>query len=177
MLITKSYSQSFYLYNLNSLPFSVHTLKIEYNVSLSVAPTRLNELLNTMYHKGQSWDLYSSASILMINLCIYHQILQNVTCLRMTAHCIQQEKALCKFNKRYSISVWCNTSHMIINPVKTKSVVISTQQKHQLSGLSLRPSPDGQNIENVTEHHPLGLIFDNKFRWQAQIKHICKKHV
>ena len=57
---------SVYLNSSNSLPFcfffffSVHTLKIEYNVSLSVAPTRLKELLNMVYHKGQSWDLYSS---------------------------------------------------------------------------------------------------------------------
>ena len=63
---------------------------------------------------------------------------------------------------------------MIINPVKTKSMVITTRQKHQLSDLSLRLSMDGQNIENVVEHRLLGLIVDIKFRWQAQIEHICK---
>ena len=99
---------SVYLNSSNSLPFlyfifsSVHTLKIEYTVSLSVAPTHLKELLNMVYHKGQSWDLYSSASILMIYLCIYHQFLQNVIYSRMTQHFIQQEKALCKFKRRYS---------------------------------------------------------------------------
>ena len=62
---------SVYLYSLNSLPFSVHTLKIEYNVSLSVVPTLLKEL----FQKGQSWDLYSSAAILMTYLYIYHQTL------------------------------------------------------------------------------------------------------
>ena len=72
------------------------------------------------------------------------------------------------------ISVWCNVNHMLINPVKTKSMIITTRQKHQLSDLSLRLSLDGQNIENVTEHRLLGLIVDNKFRWQAQIEHICK---
>ena len=72
------------------------------------------------------------------------------------------------------ISVWCNVNHMFINSVKTKSVIITTRQKHQLSDLSLRLSLDGQNIENVTEHRLLGLIVDNKFRWQAQIEHICK---
>ena len=54
------------------------------------------------------------------------------------------------------ISVWCNTNHMLINLVKAKSMVITTQQKHQLSDLSLRLSLDGQNIENVTEHRLLG---------------------
>ena len=68
------------------------------------------------------------------------------------------------------ISVWCNTNHMLINPVKTKSMIITTRQNHQLSDLSLRLSV----IENVTEHRLLRLITDNKFRWQAQIEHINK---
>ena len=72
------------------------------------------------------------------------------------------------------ISVWCSVNRMLINPVKTKSMIITTRQKHQLSDLSLRLSLGGQNIENVTEHRLLGLIVDNKFRWQAQIEHICK---
>ena len=64
---------------------------------------------------------------------------------------------------------------MLINPIKTKSVIITTRQRQQLSDLSLRLSLDGQNIENVTEHRLLGLIVDNKFRWQAQIEHIYAK--
>ena len=57
-------------------------------------------------------------------------------------------------------------------------MIITTRQKHQLSDLSLRLSLDVQNIENVTEHRLLGLIVDNKFRWQAQIEHIImQKHV
>ena len=76
------------------------------------------------------------------------------------------------------ISAWCNVNHMLINPVKTKSMIITTRQKHQFSGLSLRLSLDGQNIENVTEHRLLGLTVDNKFRWQARIEHIyMQKHV
>ena len=65
------------------------------------------------------------------------------------------------------MSVWYNVNHMLTTPVKTKSMIITTRQKHQLSDLSLRLSLDGQNIENVTEHRLLGLIVDNKFRWQA----------
>ena len=56
------------------------------------------------------------------------------------------------------ISVWGNVNQMLINPVKTKSMMTTTRQKHQLSDLSLRLSLDGQNIENVTENHLLGLI-------------------
>ena len=61
---------------------------------------------------------------------------------------------------------------MWYNAAKTKKMVITTRQKHQLSELSLRLSVDGQNIENITEHHLLGLMGDNKCRWQAQIDHI-----
>ena len=120
--------------------------------------------------QGQSWDLYSSASILMIYLRIYHQILQNVICSRMTPHFILVTgKSVVQIQKMLQlcldrISVWCNSNHMLINPVKTKSMVITTQQKHQLSDLSLRLSLDGQNAENVTEHRLLGLIVDNTFR-------------
>ena len=62
------------------------------------------------------------------------------------------------------ISVWCNVNHMLINPVKTKSMIINTRQKHLLSDLSLRLSLDGQNVENLTKHRLLGLTVDNKFR-------------
>ena len=65
------------------------------------------------------------------------------------------------------ISVWCNVNHMLINPVKTKSMIITTWQKHQLSDLSLKLSVDGQNTENVTEHRLLGLIVDKKIQWQT----------
>ena len=67
------------------------------------------------------------------------------------------------------ISVLCNVNQMLINPIKTKSMIITTRQKHQLSDLSLRLSLDGQNTENVTEHRLLGLIVDNKFRWQKSL--------
>ena len=109
----------------------------------------------------------------MIYLCIYNQILQNGICSRMTQHFIQQTgRSVQPIQKTLQlcldrISMWCKVNHMLINPVKTKQI-------HQLSDLSLRLSLDGQNIENVTEHRLLGLIVDNKFRWQARMECICK---
>ena len=38
---------------------------------------------------------------------------------------IQKTLQLCLDN----ISVWCNVNHMLINPVKTKSVIITTRQE------------------------------------------------
>ena len=125
-----------------------------------------------VYHKGQFWDLYSSASLLMIYLCISNSaechILADDTTLHTTGKSVKQiQKTLQLCLDR--ISVWCNVYHMLINPVKTKSMIITTRQKHQLSDLSLRLSLDGQNIENVTEHRLLGFVVDNKFRCRAQI--------
>ena len=54
-------------------------------------------------------------------------------------------------------------------------MVITARQKHQLSDFSLRLSLDGHNIENVSEHRLLGVIVDNKFRWQAQSERIYAK--
>ena len=119
-----------------------------------------------VYHKGQSWDLYSSASIYLPLHTPSHSaechMLTDDTTLHTTGKNIVQIKEMLQlcFGR---ISVWCNTNHMLINPVKTKSVVITTRQKHQLSDLSLRLSLDGQNIENVTEHRLLGLTVDNNF--------------
>ena len=75
------------------------------------------------------------------------------------------------------ISVWCNVNHMLINPVKTKSMIITRRQKHQLSDLSLRLSLDGQNIENVAEHRLLGLIVDNRIPMASPDRTHMQKHV
>ena len=53
-------------------------------------------------------------------------------------------------------------------------MIITTWQKQQLSGLSLRLSVDGQATENGSEHHLLGHIVNNKLHWQAQIEHECE---
>ena len=112
---------SVYLNSSNSVPFfSVHTLKVEYYVSLSVAPTRLKELFNMVYQKGQSWDLYSSVSILIIYLCIRsaecHMLADDTTLHTTGKSIVQIQKTLQLCLDR--ISVWCNTNHMLINPVK-----------------------------------------------------------
>ena len=59
-------------------------------MSLSAVPTLLKEMLNMVYHKGKSWDLYSPTTILMIYLYINHQALQNAVRLRMTQHFTQK---------------------------------------------------------------------------------------
>ena len=74
-------------------------------MSLSAVPTLLKELLNMVYHKGKSWDLYSPTAIVMIYLYINHQTLQNAVRLRMTQHFTHKngrKKVSCKFKKHNS---------------------------------------------------------------------------
>ena len=58
------------------------------------------------------------------------------------------------------VSSWCD-NHMVINPIKTKSMTISTIQKHQLSPLPLDLVLNGAKIDLVSEHR---LTIDNKLR-------------
>ena len=104
----------------------------------------------------------------------YHMLLDEIAHHTTGKSVVQIQKTLQLCLDR--ISVWCNVNHLLINPVTTKSMIIATRQKHQLSDLSLRLSLDGQNIENVTEHGLLGLIVDNKFHARPYRAHM-QKHV
>ena len=46
---------------------------------------------------------------------------------------------------------WCRHNAMIINPLKTKSMIITTRQKHQLCPINLNLNVNGKNIEQVVE--------------------------
>ena len=73
-----------------------------------------------------------------------------------------------------AVSEWCKTNSMIIHPVKTKSMVIATRQKHQIEPLLLKLNLDGNPIEQVIEHRLLGVTIDNQLRWQTHITNVCK---
>ena len=63
---------------------------------------------------------------------------------------------------------------MVINPTKTKSMTITTRQKHQLSPLPLDLVLNGAKIDQVSEHRLLGITIDNKLRWDSHINNVCK---
>ena len=60
------------------------------------------------------------------------------------------------------VSNWCDNNHMVINPIKTKSMTIATRQKHQLSPLPLDLVLNGAKIYQVSEHRLLGITIDNE---------------
>jgi hypothetical protein len=63
---------------------------------------------------------------------------------------------------------------MVLNPIKSKSMLITTRQKHQLSPLSLNLSTKSGNIDQVSYHRHLGVIIDDKLTWHPYIEHLCK---
>ena len=73
------------------------------------------------------------------------------------------------------VSNWCDNNHMVINPIKTKSMTIATRQKHQLSPLALDLVLNGVKTDQVSERRLLGITMDNKLRWDSHTKNMCKK--
>ena len=49
------------------------------------------------------------------------------------------------------VTNWCD-NHVVINPIKTKSVTIATRQKHQLLLLPLDLVLHGAKIDQMSEH-------------------------
>ena len=72
------------------------------------------------------------------------------------------------------VSDWCKCNSMLIHPQKTKSMIITTRQKHQLASLSLNLSLDGNSIDQVHEHRLLGITIDDQLKWQAHTNNLCK---
>jgi hypothetical protein len=64
---------------------------------------------------------------------------------------------------------------MLIHPQKSKSMIITTRQKHQRGHLQLKLNLKGLPIEQVEEHKVLGVIIDNNLSWQSHIDFISKR--
>ena len=72
-------------------------------------------------------------------------------------------------------SEWCNKNSMVIHPNKTKAMVITTRQKHQLVNPKLTLSIGNTIIEQVKDHKMLGIYLDSEFNWHTQINNLTKK--
>jgi uncharacterized HAD superfamily protein len=91
-----------------------------------------------------------------------------------------QAKNKCDLQKILQVSLdeintWCQSNKMVLHPKKTKSMVISTRQKHQKESLGLTLSISSKPIEQVLEHKVLGVIIDNQMCWRSHVNYISKK--
>ena len=55
-------------------------------------------------------------------------------------------------------SDWCDNNAMILHPAKTKCMLLTTRQKHQLRPLHLNLSPNDSHIDQVDETGTLALL-------------------
>jgi hypothetical protein len=69
---------------------------------------------------------------------------------------------------------WCTNNRMVLNPDKTKSMVITTRQKHQRQKLQLNLKIQSTEVQQVREHKILGVIVDEELKWQSHINHVNK---
>lgn len=64
---------------------------------------------------------------------------------------------------------------MVIHPDKTKFMVITTRQKHQLTTLTLKLEINHKIIEQVKQHKMLGVLIDSELNWNYHIEMLVKK--
>ena len=70
------------------------------------------------------------------------------------------------------VTEWCSANAMLLNPEKTKSMVVATRQKHQRGLPPLCLMLNSQVIEQVSQHRHLGVILDDQLKWQVHINSI-----
>lgn len=76
-------------------------------------------------------------------------------------------------NDIYSIQKWCTLNNMMINPNKSKCMLIGSKQK--IKNINLNLKIDNNAIENVTSHKILGLYIDKHLQWKVHIDKTCSK--
>jgi hypothetical protein len=69
---------------------------------------------------------------------------------------------------------WCTNNNMLVNAQKTKSMVITSRQKHQRKPLKLNFVVGKDSVEQVKSHRVLGVTVDDELRWHFHINNVCK---
>ena len=73
------------------------------------------------------------------------------------------------------VSDWCNNNLMVLNPSKSKCMLIATRQKHQRNLPALDLNVNSKPVKQVSEHRLLGVTVDEQLKWQTHIENVCKK--
>ena len=107
-----------------------------------------------VYHKVLFWDLFFLVSLSMTFHYMWKIYLLIVTCWQMTQHCTHVEKDIMQIRSNMQdsldqVSNWCDNNHMVIHPIKTKSMTIATRQKHLVTLTTRSRSKRGENWSSV----------------------------
>jgi hypothetical protein len=73
------------------------------------------------------------------------------------------------------INEWCHINNMLLHPKKSKSMLITTRQKHQRQPFHLNITLESITIEQVSEHRLLGVTVDEELTWKSHTNYIAKK--
>ena len=73
-----------------------------------------------------------------------------------------------------NVAKWCTCNKMIVHPQKTKSMVITSRQKHQRAPLTLNLYLGSDPIEQVSVHKVLGVTIDEELKWSHHINNVTK---
>jgi hypothetical protein len=73
-----------------------------------------------------------------------------------------------------NVCKWSSSNKMVIHPSKTKSMIITSRQKHQKAPLHLNLILNLHPVEQVKCHRVLGITIDEELKWQIHINKICK---
>lgn len=73
-----------------------------------------------------------------------------------------------------NVTNWCEVNKMVLHPQKTKSLVITTRQKHQREPLRLGLTLGANPVEQVNSHRVLGVTIDNMLRWDLHITNVTR---
>ena len=74
-----------------------------------------------------------------------------------------------------NVTQWCQDNLMLLHPGKTKSMIITSRQKHQNNRSTLHLSLDNTTIDQVKEHKVLGVIIDEELKWESHINAVTSK--
>ena len=131
-----------------------------------------------VYHKVLFWDLFfclfiNDLPLHVKDISLDCDMLAHDTTLHTSGKDIMQIRSNMQ-DSLDQVSNWCNNKHMVISPIKTKSMTIATRQKHQLSPLPLDLVLNGAKIDQMSGHRLLGITIDNKLHLDSHINNVCK---
>ena len=75
-----------------------------------------------------------------------------------------------------NLHVWCRENGMIINSLKTKVMLVTTNQKRQrLENEKLDLKFNNETLNTISNDKILGVFVDKNLNWTDHIKHLTKK--
>ena len=75
-----------------------------------------------------------------------------------------------------SLHIWCRSNGMVLNPTKTKVMLVTTNQKRtRLNNDKFDLKFNNENLNMISNDKILGVFVDNNLTWSDHIKHLTKK--